>query len=195
MNTKLTFRGMEISNEQKETILRKAEIFEDLNISNIDIVFNIDKKGVKTKINIKYNKKVISVERIGTCVLSAFETCSNVALSQLEKMERKKNFKNKKDKKNKYKEKSNLDLEKFKFEEINLNMDVDNTYNKSLDYILDNVEKIDSNKNQKIPYLSFENACIQLELLGYDIFYYKDILTNMTKAVYKKANNYLTINM
>lgn len=181
MKKKVFFKGLELSDKQKEFLNEKVDFFEDLDVSNISVVLAPKKEGFEVKMNLTYDRKNISIRKKSETIEEAINNAIDVGVTQIEKISNKKNHK-----------------DVLSQEQQFASHDID--FNKFIkkEHLFDSEQKsktrlliTNSNKNERILSLDFENACIKLELLGYDMYFYKDSSTQNEMVVYKDTQQYL----
>lgn len=191
-----SFKNMGLSDEDKFEILEKFNILENYGVSDCKIQGERNKKNISFKLSFYFCNKFFKFEKEGKNLDKITDDILDIVYKQLDKIENKNNSKN-----NKYKIKIEQLSDKFDFSDISflessINCKkIDNSYfNDSENNQIKNIEtmKTNYNKNEKIPNCSYENACIQLELLGYDFFFFKDDETKKIMVVYKDFDNYVS---
>lgn len=184
MDLKITVKGVNVTDGTKDFIYKKLESFSNFSIDKISVLCNENRQGINIKLNFNYNKKLIKIEKGGKDFYSTLNNVIEIAYNQIEKIDIKKKSKNKKS----FSEEYNCD---FDLNTIQKSLESFNNNLNCHEFLIDDILATSSNKNDKKEKLSFENACIKLELFGYDLFYFKDEKTNKDKVVYKDNNEYI----
>lgn len=181
---KIIIKNSSITNNIKTLIINKLNILNCYNIDKINIICNENQKGLNIKFNFHYLKKMIKVEKIGKDIDILLSNCIEIIINQIEKIKSKRKTKN---------SRQNNKLLNDCFYDYdyknNLNLLNDNLINYKFNIDDISKESICNNFIEREK-LSFENACIKLELMGYDLFYYKDELTNEDNVLYKYEDKY-----
>ena len=183
MKKKVFFKGMNLNDKQKKVLNERVDIFENLEVSKIDIVFETKKEKFEVKLNLVYDGKNISIQKTSNNIDIALNNAIDIGVDQIEKINLKKSSKGNKFKK----ENSNFEIEALNFNKFLKKEQIESPEPIVIDLLVK-----DSNKNEKILTLDFENACIQLELLGYDTYFYKDSSSQKNMVVYKNNNEYFS---
>ena len=190
-----SFKNIGISNDERFEILERFNVLENYGVRDCKIQGEQNKKNICIKLSFYYCNKFFKFEKQGQNLDKVIDDILDIAYKQLDKIDNKNSTIN-----NKYKIKMEQLSDKFDFSDISfleksINYKKEETLTSNYqNNEIKNIESMRTNYDEHkiIPYCSYENACIQLELLGYDFFFFKDSNTKKIMVVYKDFDNYVS---